>query len=132
MSMGASIEGRVPFLDHRCVEFCFQIPLKYRLHWWETKYFLKKYSCKSLPQSIIKREKSGFGSPLAGWFRDSEYLGGYLDLLKGDNFKSSNIFKNDTVGLIIRQHLEGKVDHSEILWELINFQLWKQIFFDRK
>jgi asparagine synthase (glutamine-hydrolysing) len=129
MTMGASIEARPPFLDHRCVEFCFKIPLNYRLHRWKTKYFLKKYSEKYLPTKIIYRKKSGFGTPLAVWFRDLKGLGRYLDLLKGESFKNSGMFRCDVIDTLIKQHLTNQVDHSEILWELVNFQLWTQIYF---
>lgn len=129
MNMGASIEGRVPFLDHKCVEFSFQIPMKYRLYGKEPKYFLKRYSSKYLPDQIIRRKKSGFGTPLAAWFRDPGGLGKYLDLLKSDGFVKDEIFKHESINMMVKQHLANKMDYSEILWELINFQLWRQAFF---
>jgi asparagine synthase (glutamine-hydrolysing) len=132
MTMGASIEARPPFLDHRCVEFCFKIPLNYRLHGWETKFFLKRFSRKYLPPEIINRKKSGFGVPLEAWLRDTKGLGRYLDLLKSDDFRNSGLFNYHSIDILIKHHLAGKENHSEILWELINFQLWKQIYFDAK
>jgi asparagine synthase (glutamine-hydrolysing) len=132
MTMGAGVEARPPFLDHRCVEFCFKIPLNYRLHGWGTKYFLKKYSQQYLPKEIIHRRKSGFGVPLGAWLSDAKGLGRYLDLLRSDDFRNSGLFSNSWIDTITKQHLTGKADHGEILWELINLQLWRQIYFDSK
>lgn len=129
MSMGASIEARVPMLAHQNVEFCMNIPVTHKLYRNTTKYFLKEYARPYLPEEIIYRKKSGFGVPLADWFRDSKGMGRYIDLLKGGFLKDSDIFNESSVNTIIEQHLRKENDHSELLWELVNFQLWKQIYF---
>lgn len=130
MTMGASVEARPPFLDHRCVEFSFGIPLNHRLHGSTTKYFLKTYAKQYLPPTVIRRRKSGFGVPLGAWLRDRKGLGGYLDLIRGDEFRSSGLFNVDSIDRLIQQHMAGRDDHGEILWELINLQLWKQMYVD--
>lgn len=128
MTMGASVEGRVPFLDHRCVEFCFKIPLEYRLHKHETKYVLKKYSQRYLPQSIIHRKKSGFGTPVSKWLTDRKGLGRYLDLLRDVDSKDQNLFNQHSINRMVSEHLRGECDYGETLWELINFKLWRSMF----
>ena len=129
MSMGASVEARVPMLAHQNVEFCMKIPVTHKLYRNTTKYFLKEYARPYLPEEIIYRKKSGFGVPLADWFRDSKGMGRYIDLLKGDSLKNSDIFCGNSVNTIVEQHLRREMDHSELLWELVNFQLWRQIYF---
>lgn len=129
MSMGASVEARVPMLAHQNVEFCMNIPVTHKLYRNTTKYFLKEYARPYLPEEIIYRKKSGFGVPLADWFRDSKGMGRYIDLLKGDSLKNSDILCGNSVNTIVEQHLRKEMDHSELLWELVNFQLWRQIYF---
>ena len=64
MSMAASIESRVPFLDHKLVEFATQLPVKMKLHGWTTKYVLRQAMHNVLPNEILRRKKMGFPVPL--------------------------------------------------------------------
>ncbi len=64
------------------------------------------------------------------WLKDSKGLGRYLDMLKDQKFKSRGFFSPPVVDKLIEDHLSGRVDNSQVLWELINFEIWAQAFID--
>ena len=74
-TMGASVEARVPFLDHRLVELAATIPSCQKLRRFETKYPIKQLASQCLPRKIVRRRKMGFPVPLSEWFRDPLGLG---------------------------------------------------------
>ena len=80
MSSAFGLEQRIPFLDHRLVEFSFSIPLKYKLRLWNEKYILKQTFQDFLPEAIVKRRKHGFNVPIDYWFKGclNELLRSYL------------------------------------------------------
>jgi len=130
MSMAASIESRVPLLDYRLVELSLSIPFNLKLRRFNTKFILKKLASQVLPKEIVYRKKSGFGVPLDSWFRENKGLGQYLDLLTSVNFKQRGYFKPIVVEQLIDKHLRGLIDCGELLWELINFEIWANNFID--
>src|SRR5256885_14325011 len=69
MSMAASVESRVPFLDHKLVEFTSSLPERLKLHRWTTKYVLRQSMKDVLPDQILTRPKMGFPVPIGAWFR---------------------------------------------------------------
>lgn len=124
MSMAASIESRVPYLDYRIAEFSFKIDPELKQNILLTKYVLRKVAGSYLDSKIIRRRKSGFGVPLFTWLRNKNYLGRYFELL--DNPQIDCIDYNK-----IRKTLKGKtdkVDYTELAWCLINLELWHRIF----
>ena len=129
-TMAAGIESRVPFLDYRLVEFCFSISYRLKLKGSRSKYLLKKLAEKYLPHEVVYRKKSGFGVPISSWLRDPKGMGRYLDLLHSSRFKQRGYFHQYHVDRIISDHLAGKEDHSELLWALLNLELWHQLFID--
>lgn len=133
MSMAARVEARVPFLDHELVEFVMTLPISWKLDFFagKTKSILKTLACKRLPQQIIYRKKSGFGLPLAQWLRDDNSLGHYLDLLADKKFIERELLEPATVLSMVKAHRAGIKDYSDILWELINLELWCRIFIDQ-
>ncbi|MEM2914923.1 MAG: asparagine synthase C-terminal domain-containing protein, partial [Candidatus Bathyarchaeia archaeon] len=133
MSMAAGIESRVPFLDHELVEFAAQIPYRLKLQFpdFQTKAILKRLALKRLPRVIVYRKKSGFGVPIAQWMRIDEGLGRYLQLLGTKQFVKRELFHKEVVESLVQGHRSGKEDNSELLWELINLEVWFQLFIDR-
>ena len=129
MSMAASIESRVPFLDHKLVEFVAKMPATLKLRGWTTKYILVKSMRDILPKEILYRKKMGFPVPIRSWFRKGFYT--YLEeyLLRGP-FLSRGYFNKDYVSTLLRQHVAGVQDHSDRLWSLLNFEIWNRIFID--
>jgi len=131
MSMAASIESRVPFLDHRLVEWGLRIPTNLKLKGVQTKYIVKKLSERMLPDEVVYRKKSGFGVPISDWLRDKKGLGRYLDLITEPKCKQRGYLNSKETERLVNEHISRKSDHGEILWELINLELWSRIFLDR-
>lgn len=127
MSMAASVESRVPFLDYRLVEFANSLPEKFKIRRFMGKYILKKVAGGFLPDEVIHRRKSGFGVPLGGWLRENKGMGAIARSLLDDNVLGAIIEERHVKG-IINEHTSGAGDHSELLWELINISLWKKVF----
>lgn len=123
MSMAASIESRVPFLDYRVVEFANALPLKHKISGTEGKLIVKKIARSFLPKDVIVRRKSGFGVPLKDWFRSKNGLGAFVHEISSCPLLTSHI-KRSTVDQIVKEHLEGSADHSEFLWTAVNLNMW--------
>jgi asparagine synthase (glutamine-hydrolysing) len=128
MSMAASIESRVPFLDHKLVEFAARLPVRMKLRGLTTKYILRQAMRDRLPKAILKRRKMGFPVPVGAWLRGAfrhlvdEYVIGERALARG-------IFNRDYVRNVAARHLAGE-NHDERLWALINFEIWQRRFLD--
>jgi asparagine synthase (glutamine-hydrolysing) len=122
-SMASSLEVRVPYLDHRLVEFAFSLPSNLRLNHLKTKYILKKTASNFLPQSIVHRKKKGFGIPVAFWIK-----GGFkhfvLDILKKDKIRKEGIFNYQFIEELLKQHFSNKIDNRKKIWTLVMFELW--------
>jgi len=127
MSMAPSIESRVPFLDYRIVEFANKLPIRYKMKHFQTKLILKRCARSYLPDEVITRKKSGFGVPLSKWLRESEGLGKLANLLYNDSTLPYYLEKK-RLSEVISEHKKGLHDHSELLWTVINFQMWRQVF----
>ncbi len=129
MSMAASIESRVPFLDHPLVEFTTRLPDRLKLRGTTTKYILRQAMKDALPPEILSRRKMGFPVPVGAWFR-GPYRHVVQDCVLGERAAARGIFARDAVERIVREHDAGEVDHSERLWSLVNLELWHRIFLD--
>ncbi len=123
MSMAASLELRVPFLDHRLVEFAATIPSHYKVKNNQGKYILKKMMEGLLPDNIIYRKKMGFPTPLKMMFQNelSDYAS---DLLLSKNAKIADYFSNDRIAQILKEHSSKQKDHHRILWQLVVLEEW--------
>ena len=122
MSMAASIESRVPFLDYRIVEFANALPPSSKQKHLNGKRIVKKIAERYLPREIVYRKKSGFGVPVAKWMREKRGLGPLL----GDCVEScpSEYFDPSRVSNLYTAHRKGREDHSEALWAYMNFTIW--------
>lgn len=127
MSMAASIESRVPLLDYRIVEFANRLPDNMKQTGAHTKAILKRLAERYLPKEVVYRRKSGFGVPLAAWFRAPGGLGQLaLDWLTDDRLPE---FDGELrAQKLLSDHRTGRADHSEALWAALNYVLWKQRF----
>ncbi len=128
MSMAASIESRVPFLDHKLVEYTAKLPADLKLRGKTTKWILREAMKGILPDEILTRKKMGFPVPVGSWFRHGfkhvidEYVLSERSLSRG-------IFNADFVRGIVAQHNAGE-NHDERLWFLLNFEIWQRRFID--
>jgi asparagine synthase (glutamine-hydrolysing) len=129
MSMAASVESRVPFLDHKLVEFTSSLPQRLKLRGWTTKYVLRQSMKGILPPPILARPKMGFPVPVGSWFRGA-YAPVVEEYVLGSRAMSRGIFNPDFVRKLVEQHRRGEANHSERLWSLVNFEMWQRQFID--
>jgi asparagine synthase (glutamine-hydrolysing) len=129
MSMAASLEARVPYLDHRLVEFAFSLPSSVKLRGNTGKYILKKAAEKFIPSEIINRPKQGFGVPLGPWFR-KELKPLLMDTLHSVKFKERRYFDPVKTEQLIQEHMSGRQDHHMILYGLLLVELWHRRYMD--
>ena len=129
MSMAASIESRVPFLDHKLVEFAAQVPAKFKIRRCNGKYLLKRAMRQILPDAIIKRKKMGFPVPINQWFR-KEFARAVRSVLTSDQTRNHGIFNVEYLTRLLDEHVQGFRDNSDALWTVLNFDLWTRIFID--
>jgi asparagine synthase (glutamine-hydrolysing) len=131
MSMATSVEARVPFLDHRLVMLANTLPSALKVKGRVTKYILKKVAEKHLPPELVNRKKVGFTIPIGRWFREENGLKPYLELLTDRLAVQRGIFNRPYIERVVDEHLNESKDHGEILWSLINFELWHRMFIDQ-
>ena len=129
MSMAASIESRVPFLDHPLVEFASSLPQRLKLRGWTTKYVLRQAMRDLLPEEILSRKKMGFPVPVGAWFRGA-FRGVVDEFVLGERAMARGLFQRDAVRRLVDAHNSGSEKHDERLWMLVNWEIWQRIFLD--
>jgi asparagine synthase (glutamine-hydrolysing) len=128
MSMAASIESRVPFLDHRLVEYTAKLPERMKLRGRETKWILREAMRGVLPDEILTRSKMGFPVPVGEWFR-GRFRNIVDEYVTGERAIERGIFAPDFVRELVAKHNAGE-NHDQRIWFLINFEMWQRRFFD--
>ena len=129
MSMAAGIEARVPFLDHRVVEFAARLPGEYKVRGRHKKVLLKMLAEKYLPPEVIHRRKVGFTVPLTRWFTGP--LSGFVSqLLLSERCLERGYFRRDAITRMVENHIARKVDREQGLWLLITLEMWHRLFVD--
>ena len=131
MSMAASIESRVPFLDHKLVEFAARLPDEWKLSGWTTKRVLREAMKGLLPASIMNRPKMGFPVPFAAWSRGS-WNGVVRDVLLDRRSRERGIIEPTAVERLLADHAAGSTNGGDRLWSLFNLELWFRTFIDRE
>ena len=129
MSMAASLESRVPFLDHKLVEFTSSLPESLKLRRWTTKYVLRQSMKGMLPEQILTRPKMGFPVPIGTWFR-GPYTQVLDEYVLGSRAMERGIFNADSLRKFVNEHQRGVANHSERLWSLVNLEMWFRRFID--
>jgi asparagine synthase (glutamine-hydrolysing) len=126
MSMAASIESRVPFLDHELVEFTASIPAQYDTKGLAGKFILKSAVEDILPHEIVYRQKMGFPTPWAFWLAGPQ-LDELERLLLEPRTRERGYFKSDVVERLFAEHRAGHRDHGNRIWRLLNLELWERV-----
>ena len=126
MSMAASIESRVPFLDHELVEFTASIPAQYDTEGLAGKFILKSAVEDILPHDIVYRQKMGFPTPWAFWLAGPQ-LDDLERLLLEPRTRERGYFKSDIVQRLFAEHRAGRRDHGNRIWRLLNLELWERV-----
>ena len=129
MSMAASIESRVPFLDHPLMEFAARLPQRMKLRGLTTKYVLRRAMQGMLPEEILTRRKMGFPVPVGRWFA-REYRHLLDEYVTGPRAANRGLFDSTYVRTLIAEHERGQANHAERLWALVNTEIWQRIFLD--
>jgi len=125
MTMAASIEERVPFLDHHLVEFAASIPGRLLMRGFRTKALLKRALGGHLPAEILHRRKVGFTVPVGEWFRKS-LKPMVADLVLSPEALGRGYFNRRAMEMFVREHFDGVRDRQKQLWALVNFELWQR------
>ncbi|MDQ2746871.1 MAG: asparagine synthase (glutamine-hydrolyzing), partial [Acidobacteriota bacterium] len=128
MSMAASIESRVPFLDHKLVEYTAKMPAAMKISSGQTKVALRRAMQDILPPEILNRPKMGFPVPIGAWFRGA-YKHIVDEYVTGERALNRGIFNADFVRRIVAEHDAG-ANHDERIWFLVNFEIWQRRFLD--
>jgi asparagine synthase (glutamine-hydrolysing) len=129
MSMAASIESRVPFLDHELVEFAYAIPSRLKIKGTQGKHILKKCVQDLLPHSILNRPKVGFPTPLSKWLRGPS-LDAVESMLLSERCIDRDLFDPGSLRRLFSEHRVRSQDHCDRIWRLLNLELWQRIFID--
>jgi len=129
MSMAASVESRVPFLDHVLVEFTARIPGRYTLRGLSGKQILKSAVEDLLPHSIVRRPKMGFPTPWAYWLGGSQ-LEKLESMMLEPRTLERGLVEREAVRSLFADHRVGRRDNSERIWRLLNLETWQRVFLD--
>ncbi len=123
MTMAASIEARVPFLDHEFAAFVSSLPDNCRVRGLRGKWILREAGKQLIPERILTRPKVGFRVPVNEWFRGQmrEYL---LDHLQSGSSITRAYYDRQILDGILAEHLNGVQNHEKLLWTLLNLEIW--------
>lgn len=124
-TMAASLEGRVPFLDHRLIELSWRIAPICKLREKQGKWILRQILAKYVPKALFERPKQGFSMPIGQWLRGPlrEWA---EELLTPDALMRDGIINSHLVGRAWQEHLSGKRNLQYYLWDILMFQAWRQ------
>jgi asparagine synthase (glutamine-hydrolysing) len=127
MTMAASLEARMPFMDHELAAFASGLPEAWRIRGRTTKRVLREAMKRLLPKEILERPKVGFRVPVNQWFRTSmrEYL---LDHLTAADSRTRHYYRPAQLRRILGEHIDGRQNHEKLLWCMLSLELWHRAF----
>ena len=125
MSMACSLEARAPLLDPELVELAFRVPSRLKVHRGETKILLKRVAARHVPKDCVYRAKQGFSIPIKQWL-GTAFRPLMEELLAPARLGAEGLFRPQTVLRLKQEHLDGRANHSHLLWSLLVFQDWRR------
>ncbi|HML96710.1 MAG TPA: asparagine synthase (glutamine-hydrolyzing) [Thermodesulfobacteriota bacterium] len=128
MTMAASIEARMPFMDHHLAGFVSRLPDRWRVDGRITKNILRQAMTRLLPPHILERPKVGFRVPVNKWFRGPmrEYL---HDHLLGAASRTRDYYRHRELARIFAEHVRGQQNHEKLLWTLLTLEIWHREYY---
>ncbi|HRO60882.1 MAG TPA: asparagine synthase (glutamine-hydrolyzing) [Burkholderiaceae bacterium] len=123
MTMAASLEARMPFMDHELAAFVSGLPDRWRVHGMQRKYILRQAMRRLIPRAILERPKVGFRVPVSDWFRGpmSEYLRDHL--CAGDT-RIRDFVRPQALQRVVAEHVDGRQNHEKLLWSMLTLEIW--------
>jgi asparagine synthase (glutamine-hydrolysing) len=126
--MYASLETRMPFLDHRVVELAWRLPLNMKLRDGQGKWALRQLLYQYVPRALIERPKMGFGIPIGQWLRSAPLREWAEHLLDERRIEQAGYLYASPIRLMWKQHLSGDYDWTVRLWTVLMFQAWLEVY----
>src|SRR5919106_4595938 len=121
--MAVSLEGRVPYLDHRVVEFAWQLPLDMRTRNGQGKWLLRRVLDRYVPRALVERPKMGFGVPIGAWLRGP--LRDWVEsLLDPRRLRDQGYLDPGPIRAAWADHLSGRWNRQYELWDVLMLQAW--------
>jgi asparagine synthase (glutamine-hydrolysing) len=122
-AMAVSLETRVPFLDHRVVEFAWRMPFNLKIRDGQSKWALRQVLYRHVPREMMERPKQGFGVPIGGWLRGPlrEWA---EELLDEARLRREGFFDPAPIRALWDAHRAGRVTEPHLLWDVLMFQAW--------
>ena len=127
MTMAVSLEARVPYLDHRVVEFAARLPTSVKVKGLRLRHLQKEAFRGRLPDYVYRQRKKGFGAPVGVWLRN-ELRDMVSELLAAPRLKAQGIFNPQVVSRLVDDHYSQRSDYTDQLLALTVFQLWYQAY----
>ncbi len=123
MTMAASLEARMPFMDHELAAYVSSLPDEYRVRGRTTKWILREAMKQLLPQAILERPKVGFRVPVNEWFRGpmKDYL---YEHLTGTDSRTRHYYHAAALQQVLAEHVAGRQNHEKLLWSLLTMEIW--------
>jgi asparagine synthase (glutamine-hydrolysing) len=126
MSMAASIESRVPFLDDELIEYVAGLPSHYKIRGWQTKAIFREAVKDLVPRTILTRPKMGFPVPVGRWLRGA--FSRVLDeFVLSPRALARDFFNPAALTSLVREHTSGRARHDDRLWLLLNLEIWQRV-----
>ena len=127
--MAATLEVRVPLLNHELVELAARMPPRLKLRGLRRKYILKRAAESLLPREVVWRRKAGFGAPVRAWLRGP--LRPLVDeLLSEEAVRRRGLFRPEEVRRVVAENLSGREDYGLHVLQLLTLEMWQRIFLD--